>query len=117
MHVFAEGSEVAAATADEQRFVTAAENMTGQLVAAIESECVSSKEPFHPGDQVGFRSLHDEMEVISEETPSVNLPVGLCARVSEGRNKSFPILVVEEDLSLPVAAAHEMIQGTWELNA
>lgn len=86
-------------------------------MAAIEPECVGTQKPFHPRDQIGFRRFDDEMEMISEKAPSVDLPVRLGAGIAQRRNKSFAIFVVEENLPLPVAAAHDMIQGTGELNA
>jgi len=47
----------------------------------------------------------------------MHLPARLLAGLGQGLDEIMPIHIIQKDLIPPVATAHEMIEGTWVLDA
>ena len=118
MHVVAGGAEVvAAALVDDEGFVAAGEEVAEEFVAAVEAPGISAQKPLHAGDQIGLGRLGDEMKMIGHEAEGVDLPAGFFAGGTKGLQETAAVGVVAEGGFAMVAAAHEVVDGTGELNA
>ena len=110
MNVIADGAEITVATAvHDEGFVTSAEQVAEEFVAAIEARGVGAKKPFHPGYEIRIGRFDDEMKMIAHETIRMNLPIGLGASLGERDEKLFVIEIVAKDGFTMVATIHDVI--------
>ncbi len=61
--------------------------------------------------------IDGRLKMIDHETKGMNQPIGSLASLAERLQKHFSILVVAKDWLAPVAAIHDMINGSGILHA
>ena len=61
-----------------------------QLVADIKSFGVGPRQPVHSGDQIGPRSLDDQVKMVSHQAVGVHLPI--CFSGPEGSDLNYLLL-------------------------
>ena len=91
--------------------------MPVQFVPAVKTHRVCAQQPFHPINQICSRRLHHQMKMIRHETKRVDLPGRLRASIGQRFEKRFAVEVVAENILATVAAAHDVIDRSGELNA
>src|SRR6266478_8352235 len=118
MHIIADCFEIAVAAAiDDQRLITAAEQMAKFLMPPVVAAGVSAQQPLHSNDQIGLRGFEHQMKVIAHQAIRMDLPAGLFTSLPERFKKALPVLVVIENGVAPVASAHQVIDRAAVLNA
>lgn len=55
--------------------------------------------------------------MIVHETPGMKLPAGLVAGFAKGGEEGAALDIIAKDRLAPVAAIHEVADGSWKLNA
>src|SRR4051812_30323131 len=91
----ASGTQVArAALVNALCLVTAAEEMAPAPPTSVPALRVSPQQPFHSDAQVGLRRLHHHMKVVAHQHVGMDLPTRLCTGLSQGLQKTLPILFV-----------------------
>jgi len=91
--------------------------MAKNSMPPVEPAGVGAEQPFHPGDQVGSRGFEDEMKMVRQETPTVDLPAGLAAGFAQSIEEPLAIAVVAEDGFAPVAAVQDVVNRAGVLHA
>ncbi len=110
MHVIAHCLEVSvAAPIHDQRFVPSAEQMAKELVPPVKTRGVSPEKPFHAGHQVGARGFEHEMEMVSHQTISQDMPARFPTSLLERFQKEFAVFVREENVLAPIPAIDHMV--------
>lgn len=117
MHIVADRAQIAAGAADELRFVATAEKVAGEFVPMIEPHGVGAEEPFHSGNEIWLGRFDDKMKMVSHEAVCVSLPTGLRASFSPSLEKPLAIKIVTEDILAMIAAAHDVVNRSWEFDA
>jgi hypothetical protein len=118
MYVIACGFEVAVAAAlDQGRFEPPRKKMPKRLVSAVKTLGKGAQEPFHPGDQVGVGGLEHQVEMVSHQAVTVNLPAGFLAAFFQSGNEPVPVLVVAKDRFAMIPAIHHVVYGSGILDA
>ncbi len=118
MDVIANDAEVISMVGvHQQGFIAAAEEVTKEVVAAVEAGGVGAKEPTHPCDEVGLGRFDDQMEVVTHEAIGVDLPVGFCAGFYECVQKKLAVTVIPKDVFATVTAVEDVIGGVLEFDA
>ena len=84
---------------------------------AVEAPGVGAQQPLHTEDEIGLGRFGDEMKMIAHETPGMELPAGLVAGFAKGGEEGAPILIVAKDRFAPVAAIHDVVDGSGKLYA
>ena len=64
-----------------------------------------------------MRGFNDEMKMIGHEAPGMDLPAGFGAGFAEGLEEDFAIFFAEEDRLAAVAAVHDVVNRSRELDA
>jgi hypothetical protein len=72
---------------------------------AIKSLRVGTQKPFHPCRQIGLWRFQDKMKVIAHQAVGVPLPASLRARLSKGKQKLLPVLLIKKNGFAPVPTA------------
>src|SRR5438128_4642695 len=106
-----------AASIDDQRFVTSAEQMSDQLVLTIEPPRVGPQEPFHSGYKIGLGGFDHQVKMVTHQTPGMHLPIRTQALLPKGFQKQQPICVVPENGPSSIPTAHEVINRPLILHA
>lgn len=115
--IIANGFEVAVAAAiHDEGFVTSAEEVAKEFMAAVEAAGVGGKEPFHAGDEVGLGRGEDEVKMVWHEAPCMNLPAGFGTGFGEGFEEEVAVGVVIENGLATIAAVHDVIDSAGILN-
>lgn len=118
VHVIASRAQIAIAAALHQlRLVAAAQDVSHQVVAAVEPNGVGALQPSHARHQIGVRSFERQVIVVAHQEKRVNLPIGLLAGFSKGLDEVVPLDVAQEDVLALVATTHNVIDGTRILQA
>jgi len=112
-----EGVEVAL-VGDDSRLETTLEKMSGAVVATIEAHRVQAVQALHPARELGLRRLDQQVEVVVEQDPGVNLPAKATLDLDEQLVPGLAVKVVEDDRPLLDAAADHVVPGgTRQLRA
>jgi len=100
------------------RVEAALEEMAGAGVAAVEPHRVDAVQALHPARELGLRRLDEQVEVVVEQVPGVQLPAGPPRDVDEQLEPRFAVAVVEDDGPLLHAAAgHVVVRRARQLAA
>jgi len=103
---------------DDSRLKTALEEMSGAVVAAIEAHRVQAVQTLHPARELGLSRLDQQVEVVVEQDPRMNLPAKATLDLDEQRVPGLAVKVVGDDRPLLDAAADHVIPGgTRQLRA
>jgi hypothetical protein len=81
-------------------------------VPVIEGARVAAVQVAHAFVEVRLRRLDDQVEVIAHQTADVDLPLVTARDAAEQVNEEHPVLVVEDDRSVVVAACDDVVDGT-----
>jgi hypothetical protein len=81
------------------------------VVASVEADRVQAVEPLHPRRELRLRRLDEEMEVVVEQDPDVNLPAKTALDFDQQRQPRHAIDVVEHDRPLLDAATDHLVPG------
>ena len=101
---------------EHARVEAALEEVAGAGVAAVEPHRVDAVEALHAARELGLRRLDEQVEVVVEEVPRVQLPAEPLRDVGEELEPGLAITVVEDDRSLLNAAAgHVVVRRAREL--
>jgi hypothetical protein len=57
------------------------------------------------------------MKMVAHQTIGMDLPIGLLASLREGLQEILAIDVIQENVLLPITAAHDVINGIFVLDA
>ena len=118
MNVVAGAAQVATAAGLYQlRLIAAAQNVTGELVAVVQADCIGALQPSHAGYQIGVGGFEHKMIVVAHQAIGMRLPVGPLAGLSQGLYEVVPIHVIEENVVALIATAHDVIHRSGILNA
>jgi hypothetical protein len=116
--VIAHGFQVARGiSVHEQRFVTAAENVTEELVPVVEANGIGAQQPTHAFNKVRLGGFCHEMEMVSHEAIGVQLPSSLMTRLRKRLNEVLPVHIIEEYILATIAPAHEVVNRSGILNS
>ena len=96
---------------DHAGLETPLEEVTGAHVAAVEPHRVQSVQPLHPLRELRLGGLNEEVEVVVEEDPGVELPAVALLCVDQQREPRGSIGVVDHDCPLLDAAAYDVVPG------
>jgi len=88
--------EVALA-ADHARGEAAAEEMPGAVVPAVEPLRMEEEQTVHSLRQVDRIALDDEVQVVVEQAPGVNVPAVATDHVPEDTDECSAIVIVDDD--------------------
>lgn len=105
-----DGVEVALVR-DDAGLKSTLEEMSGAVVAAIEPHRVQTVQALHPSRELGLGRLEEQMEVVVEQDPGVNLPAEATLHVNEQLVPRLAVQVVDDNRSLLDAAADHVIPG------
>ena len=91
--------------------------MPAKFVVTIVSTGESSLKPLHPSNQIGFRSFHQEMIVITHDHITVNLPPCLFACFTQAFQQRSAFSGPSKDHLPPISPAHHVIKRAWEFDS
>src|SRR5687768_18375338 len=83
----------------------------------VEANGVGAQKPAHAFDQVRFGRLGHEVKMVPHEAIGVHLPAGFLAGFGQRFEEIMTANVVEEDILAPIAAAHQVVNGTRKLDS
>ena len=98
-------------------FPYADEDVTEELVPMVQADGVGTEEPAHSLDEVGVGRLQNQVEMIPHQAVGMHLPISLLTSFGKRLEKIVPVDIINEYVLLPVAAIHDMIDGSWILNS
>jgi hypothetical protein len=103
---------------EHARVEAALEEVAGARVPAVEPHRVNAVQPLHPARQLRLRRLDEQVEVVVEQVPRVQLPAETPRHVDEQLEPRFAIAVVEDDRPLfHAAAGHVVVRRARQLAA
>ena len=118
MHIPANRPQITRVPAiHQQRLVTSAEQMPGQLVPPVEARRVSSQQPLHARHQIRLGRLHHQVKMIGHQAKGLNLPSRLGATLRQRFEEQRPVSVIQKNSLTPVAAIHHMINRAGKLDS
>jgi len=85
--------------------------MSGAVVAAIETHRVKAVQALHPPRERGLHRLDQQVKVVVEQYPGVNLPAKATLDLDEQLVPGLAVTVVEDDRPLLDAAADHVVPG------
>jgi hypothetical protein len=92
--------------------------MPGAVEATVEAHRVQAVQALHPAGELGLRRLDQEVEVVVEQDPHVQLPAEALFDLDEQFVPGFAIQVVDDDRPLLDPAADDVVpRGARELRA
>ena len=113
MHIITHALQIPPAPAlHHQRLVTPAEHVPDKLVPVIESQRVTAQQPAHPRHQIALGRLHDHMKVIGHHAVGKDFNGVEPSTQPQEIGKGLKILILVEDVSLPVATVEDVIDET-----
>jgi hypothetical protein len=96
---------------DDARVEPALEEVTGARVPAVEADRVHAVQALHPARELGLRRLDEQVEVVVEQVPGVQLPAEPSRHLAQQPEPGRAIAVVEHDRPLLDAAARHVVVG------
>jgi hypothetical protein len=103
---------------DHARVEAALEEVARAGVAAVEPHRVDAVQALQPARELRLRRLDEEMKVVVEQVPRVQLPAEPPRDVDEQLEPRFAIAVVEDDRPLlDAAAGHVVVRRARQLAA
>lgn len=112
-----DGVEVAL-VGDDSRLEAALEEVSGAVVAAVEAHRVQAVQALHPPRELGLRRLNQQVEMVVEQDPGVNLPAKATLDLDEQFVPGLAVKVIEDDRPLLDATADHVVPGgTRQLRA
>jgi hypothetical protein len=97
---------------DHLRPVAAAENVVDASVPLVEGAGIAAVQVAHPLVEVRFRRLDEEMEVIPHQAADVQPPVVPLRYAAEQVDEEAPVVVVDDDRGVVVAACDDVVDRT-----
>jgi len=94
---------------ENARVEAALEEMPRARVAAVEPHRVDAVEALHPAGKLRLRRLDEQVEVVVEQVPGVQLPAEPLRHVDEKREPGLSIAFVQDDRPLLHAAARDVV--------
>src|ERR1035441_1123319 len=92
------------------RLISALKQMPKELMPAVVALGVGPLQPFHPGHQVAFWRLHQQMIMVAHQHVGMNPKAGLLARFAQRLQESLAVLIILENL-LPVSPTGHHVIG------
>ncbi|GAG60961.1 unnamed protein product [marine sediment metagenome] len=83
------------------------------VLSAIEPLCVNPVEKLHPVRQVSVRRLDEEVVVVRHQAVRVADPAVSIDNVSQGIEKSGPIVLVEKDARARIATTGDVVDSVF----
>jgi hypothetical protein len=118
VHVIANSFEVAGAGGiDRDGFVTSAEKVAGEFVAAVETAGICAEQPLHAGNEIGFGSFDNEVEMVWHEAIGVDLPGSFFAGGGESFDEGVAVVVVEENGFAAISTIEDVVDGAGVFDA
>ncbi len=102
---------------DELGLEPALQEMSDSAVAAVEGAGIATVEKLHGGGEIGPRRLDEEMVMIGHQDEGVQAPAVVLHRASEPLQPLLAVAIIAHDRSAFIAARHDMVEGTRELDA
>ena len=102
---------------DQERRVTALENMPVLPAEPVETVGKRALKPAHAIDQVARRCLQKEVIVVAHEDIRMEHPPRLRSRLRQTTQKRLPGSGVSEDIVAVIPAINHMVTGSGVLNA
>ncbi len=102
---------------DEDRMEPPLKEMTIEAVTPVEPLRVGAVQALEAAREVGVARFQDEMVVIRHQAIAVTKPTELVRYVSEHREESTAVEVLEEDQLASVTSRSDVIQTVGELDA
>jgi hypothetical protein len=96
---------------DHTRLEAVLEEVAVADVAAVEAHGVEAVQPLHPPRELRLRRLDQDVEVVVEQVPDVDLPAVARRDLDEQLVPRLPIEVVQHDPPLLDAAADDVVPG------
>jgi hypothetical protein len=116
--VIAHGFQVARGiSVHEQRFVTAAENVTEELMPMVEANGIGAQQPAHAFNEVRLGGFCHEMEMVSHQATGVQLPSSFMTGLRKRLDEVLPVHIIEEYILATIAPAHEVVNRSGILNS
>jgi hypothetical protein len=94
---------------DHPRLEAALKEVAAARVAPVESHRVDPVQSLHPAGELGLRRLDEQVEVVVEQVPGVDLPAETPLDVEEESEPRLAVEIVEHDRSLLDAAAEDVV--------
>jgi len=116
MNIAADLQEIAVPI-HQERFVALLKEMARAAMPPVKIDCVTRLEGLHQFGEIALGCLHEQMDVIGEQTIAEQLNPFLPTVLSELGEVGVPISIIAKDGLAVIPAGQDMIDGTWIFNA
>jgi hypothetical protein len=95
---------------DQLRLVTPTKEMATEPMPSIETDCISSQQPFHANNKISAGRLRDQMKMVRHKAIGMNLPTGFLTSSLETFQEQIPIGVAAKNCLAPIPAIHHVVE-------